>query len=425
MAFPYPRSNARSYSLIILFKYRLSHDNEMKFLIFVFALLLHAPTNTLAQSTGYIDIQVAIDNTPITFDPTTLNALLPANVSMITWDASDAHIKLTPSDCPAGYWCPGNTLKQPCPEGTYSTTTLATSSDVCKNCSIDFPGQFCPAGATAGSPCQSGTDMLNSKGTPCPSGRYCVSGQAPSPCDAGYYIPVGSTPARGIADCAPCPVASYCPYSSVAPILCPAGTFRSTQFAGSLSECNSCPAGRWCAIASTAPTLCTGNTYSPTERAVNISTCTPCTYGAICPDGSTTSAAGPSSCPRGSYCPTNADDSVSLINCQVGTYNPSTGQTLPTACKNCSALKYCPAGSSQDGTLCPDGQYLFNKLCVPCDKGYYCSNSIAQACAAGTIQPNPGQSSPDACTPCAGGTYNSFSAMTVCSQCASGSYLMT
>lgn len=64
-------------------------------------------------------------------------------------------------------------------------------------------GQYCPSGSTAAQPC--------------PAGSYCSSTNVIAACTGGNYCPEGSTGQT------PCPSGSYCPYAIAQPITC-AGT---------------------------------------------------------------------------------------------------------------------------------------------------------------------------------------------------------
>ena len=112
-----------------------------------------------------------------------------------------------PITCTPGSFCPSNSLlPTPCPPGTYSPTTGATSSAVCTTCPI---GSFCPS-ATA-------------QPYPCAAGYYGSSAGASTstctgPCSAppGFGCPAGSTSPAGALQCTP---GSFCPGGTPAPAI--------------------------------------------------------------------------------------------------------------------------------------------------------------------------------------------------------------
>ena len=118
---------------------------------------------------------------------------------------------------------------------------------------------------------------------PCPAAYYCASG-APVICPAGHF----------------------CPFSSLNPTLCPAGTFNAATGGASNASCAQCPAGAYCGAGAVSSTLCAAGYYSATPGLTSAAACTatPCTappgYG--CAAGST-SAANATLCTVGSYCP--------------------------------------------------------------------------------------------------------------------------
>ena len=101
------------------------------------------------------------------------------------------------TECPAGSWCPGNTvsgIQFLCPAGTYGSTTKLDSAKCSGPCK---PGCVCKAGSTAECPAN------------CPAGFFCVEGTGgevkPVLCPEGYYCPEkASTPTA-------CPAGKYCP----------------------------------------------------------------------------------------------------------------------------------------------------------------------------------------------------------------------
>ena len=104
-----------------------------------------------------------------------------------------------PTICPAGFYCPlGTIVPEPCPEGTYSSTTGLTDSKSC---------------------------------TSCPSGYYCAKKNLTAPeaqCDEGYYCIKGARrpePSDNVTG-AICPAGGYCEVGVTSPKSCPAGKFN-------------------------------------------------------------------------------------------------------------------------------------------------------------------------------------------------------
>ena len=74
----------------------------------------------------------------------------------------------TPMDCPAGYYCPSQTdfaTQYPCPNGTYSNSTLLTSVGECDECT---PGYYC------------GYEALTEPTGLCTGGYFCGGGSSVS-----------------------------------------------------------------------------------------------------------------------------------------------------------------------------------------------------------------------------------------------------
>jgi hypothetical protein len=108
--------------------------------------------------------------------------------------------------CPQGQWCLNGTARD-CPAGRYGDAQglyNATCSGQCQDGALCIPGSTSAAG------------------TLCPTGSFCVAGDA-TPCPRGTYNPVGGAPN-----------ASAC-------LLCPGGTFNPTNGSSSITACAACP----------------------------------------------------------------------------------------------------------------------------------------------------------------------------------------
>lgn len=200
--------------------------------------------------------------------------------------------------CPAGYFCPTGTesaTANPCPAGTWSSTTGATSVAACSNqCP---PGYFCSAGQSSGTT------------NACPPNLFSPSGAVKCHARGSWTAP--STTATNV--CAP---GYYCPLGAGAPLPCPAGTFNAAPEQYQLSACISCPPGRfsasaaatssaacvscaatkgsgagaavccsagaWAAPGSSSCTLCVAGTFGSSKNATSASDCTVCPPGTLC-----------------------------------------------------------------------------------------------------------------------------------------------
>ena len=303
----------------------------------------------------------------------------------------------SPVNWEAGYYCPGNNQKKACFPGTYGdTTTLSTQAAACKTCPSgkaweDFAtntnyktcagGYYCNAGAISSIPQNSGQGGFRcSKGyycaegsssqTLCPAGKYWERtgiSEATGDCEAGYYCTGGTTQQNPTTSGGNvCPSGSYCPGGSSAPTACPVGTYRDSQGGSVLADCYACPDGSYCQT--------TGLTTPGTGS---------CAAGYYCPEGQTASNPTAYLCPAGSACPAG---SLIAKKCEVGYYQPSTGQT---SCLN------CPAGFYWDGTdssaktawvigyYCPQNTRYSTEY--PCPEGTYgdtTSNTQSSDCKA-------------------------------------------
>jgi hypothetical protein len=116
------------------------------------------------------------------------------------------------STCAPGCYCPNNAQRYPipCPAGTYSSATAATSSSTCVPCPA---GYICPsAGQIAPVACPAGTfnpalyGASNASCQSCPAGAMCPMGGLthPIPCPTNSY-----GPSIGATVCLSCPFQSH------------------------------------------------------------------------------------------------------------------------------------------------------------------------------------------------------------------------
>ena len=219
----------------------------------------------------------------------------------------------------------------------------------------------------------------------CPIGSYCPgNSSAPMACPVGYYCPT-LTLVNPIA----CPAGSYCPTSSLStPTLCsagnvcpfasmsaPVGCLRGSYCPFSnMSAALECPAGSFCpGDNETVPTACNVSAYCPEP---SLTAPIPCPAGSFC---SNAGMLAPSACPLGSFCPTSglAADKP----CPNGHYCNATGLNAPLLCPLGS---YCPLVSTVQPTLCAPGNYCPTSglsVMILCPAGYFCAGN-------GTVAPS-------------------------------------
>ena len=369
----------------------------------------------------------------------------------------------TVTPCEKGYFCSTTgsgvaTVRKPCPAGSYSASGASSCTDcdkgyICPDGFHEFNPIKCPAGTymdvikSSGPclPCVAGYDCSSSgtlAKTPCPSGKWSYEGaDTCGNCPAGYYCdntgvlkdcPLGSFCVAGSSSsAASCTAGYYCPLNSKEKYPCPPGTYS----ADGASVCTQTEAGYYTAQAVSGATKstqkCLGGYYCEAGSKGKINkpcpagtlssegssdpACTACTQGYYCPIGSSGDLTGTSKviCPTGYFCPTG---SAAPTKCPRGKYNPSTGGTDSTSCKDCDPGKVC----TQDGLSAPD---------MDCDPGYYCEKGastsqpsvvgIGGLCTAGAYC-TKGVAAP---IPCSSGTFNVFTgcrAQTDCLQCPFG-----
>ena len=289
----------------------------------------------------------------------------------------------TGNPCTANHYCPpGTTSPVPCPDGTYMSNTHAVA---CWNCTAghycvngqppaDCPaGFYCPLGTgNVWQPCPAGTFSTNTglssetECTACTAGYYCSQTNATAvtgECTEGFYCTAGAdTPTppgdgSNTGTAAPCPEGHYCPQKTGTPLKCPLGTYSNVTHLTAASECTPCEYGQFCgAIGLTEPSgPCWAGFF--------------CLRGAQSPNNpSLDSTGGP--CPLGHHCPNGTSYP---LGCAAGTYSASTGAA---ECTVCPAGHYCVENStSYSGQTCPSGHYCPAGTKTPnefpCPKGYY------------------------------------------------------
>ena len=321
---------------------------------------MECPVGTYSNSTGGLSITDCLPCPPGSVCGTP-RTVVPSSCPLGHFCPTGS---IQPTPCTAGYYCDTYGLPSPipCPRGTYSTTTAASSMAICSPC---------PAGTYSSLTGQTVCANACPIGSYCPKTRQCYiytpptsgsgsgsSSGSDSSASSSISVPIGtSSPV-------PCPIGSYCPETSMA-------------------EPRKCPAG----------------SYSPSNGATSCTLCSPGTY---CPStGGSTQV----QCPVGTYCPgggPNADQ------CPVGKMCPVPGLSIGS---ECPPGYYCGVGTINPSQLCPAGSYSTGGA----------TSSSCTPCVAGTFSTAVGATSAATCTPCAAGKYSSQGAAS-CTSCAVGTY---
>ena len=262
--------------------------------------------------------------------------------------------------CRVGYFCVFNRttgfVAAQCPAGRYGNTTQLNSPECSGPCP---PGHFCPTGTHA--PTR----------FPCPPGTQCPEGSArPSNCTAGWACAAPGTIDPTTNASASCSPGFYCP-----------GDFA-------------------CALP---PIPCTYSRSDP--YALDNSFCPPPAPGAK-------ASAGIAQCPANGRI---GSDTVKMVPCPAGRYNPYPQSSSFDACLPCSR-----------GTYSFDVGWAYPLCFGTCVAGKYgiavgatTESSACAQCQAGTFSSVPGSS---ACQPCSLGTFAPVNGTSQCLPCAAGRY---
>ena len=282
--------------------------------------------------------------------------------------------------CPPGSTQTASGECEHCPAGS---TGLGGQSP----CILCAAGSFSPlAGSTTCIPCSAGS-FSNAAGT-----ASCT------PCAALTYLPFpGGT---SLLQCLPCPVASVSPSGSAGCKRCAAGTYASP------GGCAGCPVG----------------TFQPLAgAAASLADCILCPRGSF---GSTEAASACKPCPPGTFA--DMPGVTGCTACGPGTYSGA-GQSECTQCPAGTFLDASNSTSAVDCTLCPAGSYSDSEgaaLCLPCAPGSWSAkfSTTCELCPPGTASDIPGAQNESACLPCPSGQHSRGSGASSCADCPAGTY---
>ena len=147
---------------------------------------------------------------------------------------------------------------------------------------------------------------------------------------------------------------------------CPAGTYRDTGGATSVSDCQNCSAGSWrSAEGGTAAdncTKCDTGKYLDTAGASAAAQCLGCPAGKF---GVSAGRSTCSNCPPGKYSTGDIAQSGVCLECPRGTYSDVTGASSNNSCALC---KVCGVGEYV-GQPCSTDNDTTCTRCKPCDWG--------------------------------------------------------
>lgn len=186
---------------------------------------------------------------------------IPCNISDICLEGT-----VTPTPCPAGFYCPRTDLQLPCPSGYYCPEGLAWFIECPRDHYCEQPGCegafIIGAGAIRPEICPIGYREIVNLGDnftrsslyvtcePCPGGTYSNASSLTEEricltCPEGYYCVGGSIFGDpGILpffNASICPAGHYCEAGSLSPSPCEMGMFNSLEGQSNSSVCMPCP----------------------------------------------------------------------------------------------------------------------------------------------------------------------------------------
>jgi len=181
-----------------------------------------------------------------------------------------------------------------------------------------------------------------------------------------------------------------------------------------------CPAGYYCPFNTPEPVACPESTYQPNTGQTQLSDCRNCTEGSYCPSPAAIAA---KDCPVGNRCPFKLMTSPEI--CPLGYYQSSTKQAI---CQICPAGSKCNATGLSAPIPCSAGKYQPQEgqtTCIVCPPGQICTSDTTvnpTNCTAGTYAPNEGNALLDHCLSCTAGHYCPDASVTP-TACPKGTYV--
>jgi hypothetical protein len=300
-------------------------------------------------------------------------------------------------ECVAGTFKNESEFCEPCPPGSISSNSGATSCDFCND------GQVQPNnGYSSCYDCLAGTYAVNSTDCElCPAGTFSSSSRSTScsPCTPGYITEIS-----GLTKCSSCAEGTYSE-NGTACVPCPEGTYSSLPAQKEClpcspgyiasgkqqTSCSPCDAGYY-SINSTWCSECEPGAFSPSS---GFSSCISCAAGTVASDFG---LPGCSICPKGSFSP----NVTSCLPCSPGifsfttfhftffdliflsgTFSPDDGQSL---CQTCPPQMISPSERSISCVPCANGFYsLDGVVCEECPVGCECSGDTPLDASPGII----------------------------------------
>jgi len=359
-------------------------------------------------------------------------AILYPAISSLSWESTCSRGSYSPAsdslECTkasAGYYvpAPGASAQIACASGVYSITGASA-------CSAN-----CPAGMyNEASQCLvtvAGTYSTSGKAVPCPQGTYSsITGATTCiGCIAGTYSTV--TGGVSTAACTLCSSGTYTSSSNGSPncTLCGTGSFNSNS--GS-TVCTACLAGKYSNFLGASTCIsCTNGAYSSSNGSPNCTLCGTGSYNSnsgstvctVCLEGKYSNFLGAStciSCTNGANF-TNTTGATTCITCsktcpigkQIQTQCTPTTNTYCGPCTpipNCYFVPNTACGNATNpNCLCPPGYELTGGMCQQCRPGFFqrsnsslpCSQwNTSLVCATGYYFSNGSRFTDTSCIPC-------------------------
>ena len=195
---------------------------------------------------------------------------------------------------------------------------------------------------------------------------------------------------------------------------CVSGSFSSL---GTNTVINTCADGSWSTAGSASCTQC-DTSINPSSGYYVVSLCVSNTNFAISPCSSPLSGYYVDAlCVSGSASSVGSDTAV--VKCNTYSYS-NIGYYITL----CASGSFSSLGSNSIILPCPDGTWSdYSSSCnLSCGSGYFCTNGMRTACAAGTYSTSTTASSITTCNSCADGTFSVAGSSSCNLSCGSGYY---